>query len=130
MAPRTPKALVQLARDFQIGVFEAHMTLHPKDDDVLTALGHLLTKSRRYADGLKADQRLVELLPDEPVAHYNLACSWALTGQSDQALACLRTALDMGYRDVAAIRRDADLRILRDDPRFEALLASVSTPGT
>lgn len=122
MARKEQKALVDLGRRFQISVYEAHLESKPDDADVLEALGHLFTKSGRHKEGLATDQRLVELRPSEPVAHYNLACSLALVGDLDGALTRLRVALDMGFRDLVFIRKDRDLRTLRGDPRFEALL--------
>jgi Flp pilus assembly protein TadD len=119
---KIPKALANLGRQFQISVYEEYLASTPDDADVLESLGHLLTRSGRLKEGLAADRRLVELRPDEPVAHYNLACSLALFGDADAALDRLRLALEMGFRDVAFIRKDRDFASLRTDPRFEALL--------
>jgi len=128
--PRTrkiPKELVELGRSFQISVYEEHLRATPDDAEVLESLGHLLTRSGRLQEGLAADQRLVELRPEEPVAHYNLACSLALMGDANGALERLRSAMAMGFRDHEFIRKDRDLRSLREDPRFEALLAEFPT---
>src|SRR5687768_16661610 len=122
MSRKAQRELTDLGRRFQISVYEEHLTCVPDDAEVLEALGHLLTRIGRHSEGLAADQRLVELRPDEPVAHYNLACSLALIGQHDEALARLRIAMSMGFRDAGFIRKDRDLKSLRDDPRFEALL--------
>jgi Flp pilus assembly protein TadD len=80
------RELADLGRRFQISVYEEHLQTSPDDAEVLEALGHLLTKSGRLREGLAADQRLVELRPDEPVAHYNLACSLALVGEKSAAI--------------------------------------------
>jgi Flp pilus assembly protein TadD len=119
---KIPKELAELGRQFQIDVYEAHLVSSPEDADVLESLGHLLTRSGRLREGLAADRKLVELRPEEPVAHYNLACSLALIGDAQAALERLRLALEMGFRDVAFIRKDRDFASLRGDPRFEALL--------
>jgi Flp pilus assembly protein TadD len=123
MSRKAQKELADLGRRFQISVYEAHLSTVPDDADVLEALGHLLTRTGRHREGLAADKRLVELRPDEPVAHYNLACSLALVGDHDEALSRLRVAMQMGFRDLEFIRKDRDLRRLREDPRFEALMA-------
>lgn len=59
----------------------------------------------------------------EPSLYYNAACASALAGRKDAALDFLQKASTAGYTDVAAIRADTDLASLREDPRFEALLA-------
>ena len=57
------------------------------------------------------------------LALYNLACCEALLGRSNEALEHLRDALDAapGLRENAGT--DTDFDSLRDDPRFEALIA-------
>ena len=76
----------------------------------------------RYADGLAVDKRLVHLRPDDPLAHYNLACSYALLKKNDLALKTLRYAIELGYRDFRYMREDRDLDSIRHDPRFRQLL--------
>lgn len=129
MPKRPSRALIDLGRTFQIDVFQGHLSAHPDDVDVLEALGHLLTKSGRIAEGLAADRHLVRLCPQSDVAHYNLACSLALSGDLDSALLSLRRALELGYREFSFILKDADLAALRGDPRFVALLGEFGGPG-
>jgi Flp pilus assembly protein TadD len=126
--PKIPRELAELGRQFQIAVYEDYLATSPDDADVLESLGHLLTRSGRLREGLAADRRLVELRPEEPLAHYNLACSLALVGDTQAALDRLKLALEMGFRDVAFIRKDSDFASLRGDPRFEALLAEYAAP--
>lgn len=120
---KTPPELVELGRRFQISVYEAHLSALPDDAEVLEALGHVLTRAGRVREGLAADIRLVELRPEEPLAHYNLACSLALVGDLPAAIDRLRTALELGFRDVKFIRKDKDLASLQGHAKFEALLA-------
>ena len=54
---------------------------------------------------------------------YDAACLYALLGESEQAIRCLRNALEKGYRDFVHIQRDTDLDNLRELPAFKALLA-------
>ncbi len=94
----------------------------PRDAEILKALSDLCTKVGRHEDGLKIDLELSALCPQEPIVWYNLACSYALTARTDEALAALTRAVDMGYRDAVWIRQDSDLASLRKDRRFETLL--------
>lgn len=63
------------------------------------------------------------LLPDDPVWHYNLACSLAyFPKRIDEALNELETAIDLGFRDPEKIATDADLKRLSGNPRFAELV--------
>ena len=81
----------------------------------------MLTRLGRYDEGLQVDQRLVRLEPEEPIVHYNLACSLSLLGRIDDGIEELTRAVDLGYEDVEHMLKDRDLRALRNDPRFEVL---------
>lgn len=65
----------------------------------------------------------VELLPDDPTWHFNLACSLAYV-KDGQAAAFdeLEKAIDLGFRSAEAIRKDGDLARLSSHRRFEELL--------
>lgn len=99
----------------------------PRDSEILKALSDLCTKVSRYEDGLKIDLKLSTLCPREPLVWYNLACSYALTARTDEALSALSRAVDLGYRDAVWIREDSDLESIRKDRRFEALLRRLLT---
>jgi hypothetical protein len=64
----------------------------------------------------------LEVHPDSPTLHYNLACLEAVQGRTDGALDALRKAI-AARPDVANwARGDDDLAGLRDDPEFRALV--------
>jgi quercetin dioxygenase-like cupin family protein len=64
----------------------------------------------------------LEVHPDSPTLHYNLACLEAVQGRTDGALDALRKAI-AARPDVANwARDDDDLAGLRDDPDFRALV--------
>jgi Flp pilus assembly protein TadD len=81
-----------------------------------------LTLKGSYPQGLQIDRRLVQLRPNDPLAHYNLACSYSLLRRLDLAIRTLRHALELGYRDFRYMREDRDLDAIRHDPRFRQLL--------
>jgi quercetin dioxygenase-like cupin family protein len=60
--------------------------------------------------------------PDSPTIHYNLACLAALQGDSEQALASLRRALELRPEVVEWAREDEDLAGLRGRPDFDELV--------
>jgi tetratricopeptide (TPR) repeat protein len=108
--------------DFELDFFGAILARNPDYVDVLRVMGNNLTLKGRYAQGLQIDKRLVQLRPGDSLAHYNLACSYALLKRPDQALKTLRLAVELGYRDFRYMREDRDLDSIRHDPRFRQLL--------
>jgi tetratricopeptide (TPR) repeat protein len=108
--------------DFELEFFSRILGSHPDYIDVLRVQGNNLTLKGRYTEGLHIDKRLVQLRPSDPLAHYNLACSFCLVKKSDLALKALRRALELGYRDFRYLKEDRDLDAIRHDPRFRQLL--------
>ncbi len=64
----------------------------------------------------------VALMPQDPTWQYNLACALAYRANKDEGLAALDRAIELGFRDAAAIAADNDLKQLRGNPRFAALI--------
>ena len=108
--------------DFELDFFEGIIQRDPKYIDVLRVHGNNLTLKGLFAEGLKVDRRIVELRPSDPLARYNLACSFSLVGKVDSALRTLRKAVELGYNDFRYMREDHDLDALRSDPRFRQML--------
>jgi Flp pilus assembly protein TadD len=107
---------------FEIAFFESVLRRDTQSTEVIELLGSLYTKVGRIADGLKMDRRLVKLEPANATAHYNLACSLALTRRRMEALRSLRQAVELGYSDFDWMTQDPDLDPLKAHPAFTALL--------
>ncbi len=110
---------------FEINFFEGVHRRCPRYVEVIELLGGLYTKTGRIADGLKMDRKLVRLQPTNATAHYNLACSLALSERPLPALAALRRALELGYSDYEWMRQDPDLKPIAHDPAFLEILQEV-----
>jgi tetratricopeptide (TPR) repeat protein len=108
--------------EFEIRFFESVLDRDPSYTEVVEILGGLYTKYGRIADGLKMDRKLVKLQPANATAHYNLACSLALSKRKTDALRSLRNAVELGYRDFDWMQQDPDLDVLKTHPAFVALL--------
>ena len=108
--------------DFELEFFGAILERRPDYVDILRVMGNNLTLKGRYAQGLQIDKRLIQLRPNDPLAYYNLACSYALLKRPDQAIKTLRRAVELGYRDFRYMREDRDLDSIRHDARFRQLL--------
>lgn len=103
---------------WEITFYEDILKRHPDYVDVLALLGGLYTRNKMHAEGLKVDERLATLKEDDPIVHYNLACSCSLLNQSDRAFAALERAMALGYRDADHMDKDGDLDNVRADPRY------------
>ena len=113
--------------DFELEFFGHVLQRVPDFTDVLRAQASNLTTKGLLKEGLKVDQKLVQVRPADPTAHYNLACRYALMRQPDLALTTLRKAVELGYRDFRYMIQDRDLDSIRKDPRFRDLLLEYGT---
>jgi hypothetical protein len=108
--------------EFEMRFYEAVLRRSPGYTEVVEILGGLYTKHGRIADGLRMDRKLVRLLPENATAHYNLACSLALSSRSTEALRSLQRAISLGYEDVDWMLQDPDLEDLKKHPGFSSVL--------
>ena len=118
-----------LGQEFLAEVYERETRRHPENLEALAELAHVLTRLGRHAEGLEVDRRLVELAPENATARYNLACSLALLDRKDEALDALTRAIQLGYDDADHLAADEDFASLREDERFQQLLAWLQGPG-
>jgi tetratricopeptide (TPR) repeat protein len=107
--------------DVKIQFMEGIVRRDPEYIEALQLLGDHYTQRGKYQEGLKVDERLSHLEPRNPLVFYNLACSYSLIGQMDQAVAALEKALALGYRDFKWLAKDPDLRTLRKHPLYRAI---------
>ena len=111
--------------DIKIGFMEGVVRRDPGYVEALQVLGDDYTKRGRYVAGLKVDEQLSHLRPDDPLVQYNLACSYSLTGNFNQAAAALGRALDLGFSDLKWLAKDPDLAALRDHPLYKNIRAKL-----
>ena len=126
-AGELPQAILARFRDqnqldFDIEFFDSILKRHPDYVDVLRCQGQLLSRKGLHARAMQADLRLVQLVPGDGVAHYNLACSLAVMGEAKEAVAELRQALLQGYTDIDYMEADRDLDTLRDEASYIELM--------
>jgi tetratricopeptide (TPR) repeat protein len=111
--------------DIEIGFMEGIIKRDPRYVEALQILGDDYTRRGKYVAGLKVDEKLAQLRPDDSLVHYNLACSYSLTDQFEQAVAALEKALSLGYRDFKWLAKDPDLDKLREHPLYERIQTKV-----
>ncbi len=97
--------------------------LQEREADLLAAAGHA-------SEALEAYDRL----PRDELARtgqlgevsYNRACILARLGRKEEALAAIHDAVHAGFHDLSLILNDVDLAGLREEPRFTAIVDSLS----
>jgi tetratricopeptide (TPR) repeat protein len=89
------------------------------------ALADTYRQAGRFDEGRAIMQQLIAEKPDYWPTSYNAGCFEAQAGNADAALEHLRRAkeLDSEGRSAEYFRGDGDLDPIRDDPRFQELLA-------
>jgi len=105
---------------------------HPFSLQAADELAHILDGEGRYDEAEKLARQTLETQrrvlgrdhPDAAGTAYDLACVLAHTARSDEAIPLLRESVDHGLDAAAdrAMATDPDLKPLRKDPRFAALV--------
>jgi tetratricopeptide (TPR) repeat protein len=93
--------------------------------EALQILGDDYTRRGHFAEGLKIDELLCKLRPDDSLVHYNLACSYSLTDQFDLAIMALESSINLGYRDFKWMAQDPDLKNLREHAEYKKIRMKV-----
>lgn len=109
-------------RDFEIEFIGGILERDPYFVEAIRVHAANLAAKGLYSRAMHLDRRLVRLIPEDAIAWYNLACSYAMLGMPDPAFSSLQRAFELGYRCQERLRRDPDLKSLRDDPRFLRLI--------
>ncbi|HJZ91082.1 MAG TPA: hypothetical protein VKE40_09435 [Gemmataceae bacterium] len=122
VSPALARLANQAQIEFELEFFAALLERRPDYVEALKAHAKNLALAKRHHEGLQYDRRITKIRPQDCLARYNLACSLALTRHYDEALAELRRAVELGYRDFTFMKQDRDLDAVRKDPRFRALL--------
>ena len=125
LRPSVREELNRLGHEFQADFLGRKAAWAPESVEVLADLARVLMRLGRHEEGLEVHERLVRLIPRNPIVLYNLACSQAMCERSKEALDSLRSAIHLGYDDVEFMRRDEDLVSLRETPAFEALVHEI-----
>jgi adenylate cyclase len=114
-------AEAEAARKLSLKLIDERLELNP-DDARATNLGaSTLARIGDRERTLEYIRRSLAIDPDDSGMLYNIACSYALIGMPDEALASLETAVDRGFGHKEWIEHDSDLDSIRDTPRFQAI---------
>ncbi len=116
------KAQAEVAYRHCVQVAEKHLELYPDDPRALYLGAGALCQLGDRARSLDWVRRALALEPEDSGVLYNVACVYALQGQTEEALACLEKAVEHGLGQKDWMEKDSDLISIRSRPRFQALL--------
>jgi serine/threonine protein kinase/Tfp pilus assembly protein PilF len=102
---------------------ERHIELTPDDARAYYMGGGVLALMGEGEKGEQWIARALALEPDNPGTLYNVACFYSQRGKVNEAIGCLQQAIGHGFAHREWIEQDSDLDPLRDDQRFQGLLA-------
>ena len=100
----------------------------------LLQMGRAMALSHRYAEAKKLFQEAIEKGGDSRkqanrwLAWYDLACVAEAANHSDEALQYLQEAVNRGYKNADGLMADENLKSLRQNPHFQALVTKISRP--
>jgi hypothetical protein len=83
-------------------------------------------------DHAKVKKVLTDALPkykDKAGITYNIACAEALAGETEEALAHLKEAIEAQPSYAESAREDPDFELIRSDPRFAELVGAGAAPS-
>ena len=81
-----------------------------------------LTNRKQYDQAAQNLSIAVLIVPDNPRAHYNLACAYALNKDKGRAIEALKKSVEKGFNDRAALESDKELDSLREDADYKRIL--------
>ena len=112
---------------------------HPSTAISLYNVADVLYEEHRYAEAVPILQEAADIErrvlgvshPDTVDSIYKLARLFVLTRNKDEAIAWLRDAVNHGLAEesLADLEKGTDWKLLRGDPRFEALIAEAQKRG-
>ncbi len=105
-------------------VLQQHLERVP--EDVRARI--LLSSDQAYVGDRESAMRqlqiAVALRPQDSNVLYNAACTYGLLQMKAECLVTIRAAVAAGYNQVEWLARDPDFACVRDEPEFQALLAT------
>ncbi len=111
--------------DVEIGFIEGVVRRDPEYIEALQILGDDYTRRGKFGEGLRVDEQLARMRPDDALVMYNLSCSYSLTEHYDEAFAALHRALDLGYTEFKWLAKDPDMANLRKHPLWKEIKAKL-----
>jgi non-specific serine/threonine protein kinase len=105
----------------RLHALETHLRQVPEDARAHMLLAGDYGYMGRVEEAMKEADLAMVLRPNDANVAYNAACVYCSIGKVSEAMAALRKAKAVGWKDTVWTRRDPDLNILHGDPEFDKL---------
>lgn len=111
--------------DGAIAIYRELIAKKRDDAEVWLRLGRALKSAKQYDDAIAAFSEASKGSKQRGVALYNIACTYAVTGQKEKAVESIGRAIEAGFRTKHYYEGDPDLAAIREDGRFRELIAKL-----
>jgi adenylate cyclase len=105
---------------------ERLLELEPNNARALSLGAACLTGRGERERALDWIRRAEAAAPDDVSVNFNAACVYLNLGDKEAALACMEKTFGRGLGKRDWVEHDPDFDSVRDDPRFQALVAKLS----
>ena len=96
---------------------------NPADNQAIYKLASLYYSEKKYDEAIK---NYLILAPNKnPIVLYNLACTYSLNNNKEEALNYLQEAVNNGFSPVSLLKTDPDLTNIRGEKKFIEIMSSV-----
>jgi serine/threonine protein kinase/cytochrome c-type biogenesis protein CcmH/NrfG len=112
----------EAARRRGVAIAEQHLRLNPDDVRALYMGANGLVALGERARGLEWARRALSMESADSMVLYNLACIYAMAGETSEALDCVERAVRAGLTQRGWLEHDSNLDSIRGLVRFQALL--------
>ena len=102
-------------------LMESRLELNPDDARAANLAAVFFARLGNLAKSLEYADRSLAIDPEDPMLLYNVSCTYAALGKTEEAMNCLERAVDNGFGHKEWIDHDPDLNPLRENLRFQAL---------
>ncbi len=104
-------------------VIRKHLEIQPDEVRAVYLGAQSLCKLGEKERAVEWAARALALDPEDSAVCYNVGCIYAILGDHQRAIDCLENAVKFGFGDQNIIRNDPYLKPLRNEPRYQELLA-------
>lgn len=95
----------------------------PSNNSVIMKLAGLYHSNKNYEEAIKYYSQLTP--GGNPFVLYNLACSFSMNGNKEEALNSIQQSVDKGFSQIGLLKTDTDLENIRNEEKFSKILKSV-----